>query len=304
MTSGGRGRGADGGAAKRARRSSRPAAPAAAPEWAFLGAKILEPLGPGGPRWVPAVTGLAGAVLLGWAFVMASQPAMSAAGGTPADVDVAAAVSTGRTVEITRLLWAITVLGNTSVAWACALGAIFTLVIWGYRTHAVLVAVTVGGGNALSALIKLLFERPRPQGIDALIAPPHSFSMPSGHVVYATLVAALILFAVVNAKRVSASAKSVMSGLALLWMMLMGVSRVYLGVHWASDAVAGWLLGGAWASACIGAWVSWRRGAKDEVHVPVLAPRQRTLFAATAIGVTVAVIWVSARATPLLAMKG
>lgn len=113
-----------------------------------------------------------------------------------------------------------------------------------------LVALSVAGGALLSSALKLGIDRPRPDLVPHLVE-ALSPSFPSGHamlstVVYLTLGALLARFEFRRrATRVYVVACAI--GLALA----IGVSRVYLGVHWPSDVLAGWCLGGAWAIACL-----------------------------------------------------
>lgn len=117
------------------------------------------------------------------------------------------------------------------------------------KTHAALfVLLAVGGGALLSTLLKIGFDRPRPDLV------PHgsivyTASFPSGHamlaaVVYLTLGA---LLARVQPRRLL---KLYLLGLALLLTVAVGASRVYLGVHWPTDVLAGWAVGAAWALLC------------------------------------------------------
>jgi undecaprenyl-diphosphatase len=122
------------------------------------------------------------------------------------------------------------------------------LMIVGKRGTALLVLVAVIGGTLLSSGLKLGFERPRPDLV------PHATrvytaSFPSGHammsaVTYLTLGA---LLARVETRR---RARAFIVGLAVAMTLLVGMSRVYLGVHWPSDVLAGWSVGAAWASLC------------------------------------------------------
>ena len=119
-----------------------------------------------------------------------------------------------------------------------------------HRKHkaALAVLVAVGIGILLSTLVKMGFDRPRPD-----LVPHGSYvytaSFPSGHsmmsaVVYLTL--AVMLARVRPQWRI----KIYVLGVAVLVTLLVGFSRVYLGVHWPSDVLAGWSVGAAWALTC------------------------------------------------------
>lgn len=121
------------------------------------------------------------------------------------------------------------------------------LVGWlGWRRHlwaAAMLAVSMLGAVVLTWSLKFLFNRPRP-----LLWPHGTVSFgdafPSGHSVYAaTLPVALALLVRSGPWQVPAW------GVAALWMLAMGWSRVYLGVHFPSDVLAGWCLGLVWTLA-------------------------------------------------------
>jgi undecaprenyl-diphosphatase len=111
-----------------------------------------------------------------------------------------------------------------------------------------LLLASVGGGILVSTLLKLAFERARPDLV------PHgshvsSASFPSGHsmmaaVVYLTLG---VLLARVEPRR---RTKAYVLSVAVILTLLVGVSRVYLGVHWPTDVLAGWSVGAGWALLC------------------------------------------------------
>ena len=128
------------------------------------------------------------------------------------------------------------------------------------KSHAALfVLVAVGGGMLLSTGLKIGFDRPRPDLVShGTIV--YTASFPSGHsmlaaVTYLTLGA---LLARVQARLVL---KLYLLGLAILLTVSVGASRVYLGVHWPTDVLAGWAVGAAWALFCWAAalWLQ-RRG--------------------------------------------
>lgn len=132
--------------------------------------------------------------------------------------------------------------------------AMVTLAVFGFllmvrkRGAALLLAVSIGGGTLLSTLLKDIFGRPRPDLVPHAVE-VYSASFPSGHamlsaVTYLTLGALLVR---VQAHR---REKAYILGVAVVVTLLVGSSRVYLGVHWPSDVLAGWCVGSVWAMLC------------------------------------------------------
>lgn len=113
---------------------------------------------------------------------------------------------------------------------------------------ALFLIVAAAGGQTLNTLLKFLYGRPRPDTALRWLE-IDSLSFPSGHstssaVIYLTL--AVLLARLTENKR----QKVYLIGSALLLSFLVGLSRVYLGVHYPTDVVAGWTLGVAWAQLC------------------------------------------------------
>lgn len=111
---------------------------------------------------------------------------------------------------------------------------------------ALFVVLSIASGTAVSQLLKLVYDRPRPDIVDHLVQ-THTASFPSGHatmsaVVYLTLAALIVRLVDGFVVRVYVVCVAVALTAAV------GVSRIYLGVHWPSDVAAGWALGAAWAS--------------------------------------------------------
>lgn len=144
----------------------------------------------------------------------------------------------------------LTHLGGT-VALTLATAVVAGLLLFERRpAKAGLVVAAVVGGTALSSALKWGLDRPRPDLVPHLVE-ALSPSFPSGHamlstVVYLTLGALLARF---EFRRGATRAYVVACSIGLA--LAIGVSRVYLGVHWPSDVLAGWCLGGAWAIACL-----------------------------------------------------
>jgi undecaprenyl-diphosphatase len=140
-----------------------------------------------------------------------------------------------------------TALGGIAVLTLASIAAALFLWMSGRRRSVLLVVVAVAGGWILSLLLKRGYDRPRPD-----LVPHESFvytaSFPSGHsmmsaVTYLTLGA--LLARVLPRLRM----KLLVLGAAVAITVVTGVSRVYLGVHWPTDVLAGWALGASWAVA-------------------------------------------------------
>ncbi|WP_147026605.1 phosphatase PAP2 family protein [Methylobacterium oxalidis] len=155
------------------------------------------------------------------------------------------------------------------------LGSVFTIVfvtvavtaylaLAGKRRIAAFVVAAVGGGEIVSTVLKLFYHRPRPDlvphGMEVFTA-----SFPSGHammsaIAYLTLAT---LLARVDPHR---GVKALVLTLGIVITLCVGVSRVYLGVHWPSDVLAGWCVGAAWAALC---WfVALQLQRRGEVEAP------------------------------------
>jgi undecaprenyl-diphosphatase len=117
------------------------------------------------------------------------------------------------------------------------------------KSHAALAILgAVIGGIVISTLIKMGFDRPRPDLVPhgALVS---TASFPSGHSMMSATVY-LTLGALSMRLRPERWLKIYVLILAVLLTVLVGVSRVYLGVHWPTDVLAGWTVGAAWALLC------------------------------------------------------
>jgi undecaprenyl-diphosphatase len=131
--------------------------------------------------------------------------------------------------------------------------------VTGFRHAALMVLASVVIGVLLSNSLKAAFSRPRPPLIpqDMVV---YTASFPSGHATLSAVVY-LTLGALLCRTQFSLAVKTYILGFAGFLTAIVGVSRVYLGVHWPTDVIAGWLVGGAWALLCslVMAWLQ-RRG--------------------------------------------
>lgn len=142
----------------------------------------------------------------------------------------------------------VTALGGVGVLAFVTLAAAGFLALQGKRHLAAYVLLAAGTGMLLSMLLKAGFDRPRPDLV------PHAqtvytSSFPSGHSMMSAI-AYLTLGALLAEAQASPLLKAYLLGLAVLLTVAVGVSRVYLGVHWPTDVLGGWTAGCAWALAC------------------------------------------------------
>lgn len=141
----------------------------------------------------------------------------------------------------------LTSLGSFSVLGLMFLVVTIYLLMAGRRRVAAWVAVTVGGGTLLSTALKLHYDRPRPDLGVAL--PVFTSSFPSGHALISTVVY-LTLGAMLARSTTERALQVFFVGTAVLLALLIGLTRVYLGVHFPTDVLAGWSVGATWAGAC------------------------------------------------------
>ena len=141
-----------------------------------------------------------------------------------------------------------TALGGVAVLLLVTLAAAGFLWISGKSHALLLLLISTGGGWLLMAGLKQWFDRPRPSVVPHLMLAKSS-SFPSGHatlsaVVYLTLGALLARMAETTARKLYILA------VALILTAIVGVSRVFLGVHYPTDVLAGWSFGLSWAMLC------------------------------------------------------
>jgi len=155
----------------------------------------------------------------------------------------------------------VTALGSIIVVIILSGAVLGYLLMLGRRGPALLLLISVAGGTALNDLLKYVFARPRP---DLVLPATQVFtsSFPSGHAAVSAVVY-LTLGALLARDAPSVAAKIYVMAVAILIVFLVGVSRVFLGVHYPTDVLAGWCIGSAWALTC---WLAANRLKNRRVH--------------------------------------
>jgi len=149
--------------------------------------------------------------------------------------------------SFTSILQFFTHVGSVAVLGCLLIATVVVFWICKWRREAMLLAVTMAGAGVLNAALKFGFHRARPSPYFGITA-PHSFSYPSGHAMFSFAFFAAI--AVLSTPRIGTRwARALVWLAAAILVALIGFSRIYLGVHYPSDVLAGYLTAFIWVMA-------------------------------------------------------
>jgi undecaprenyl-diphosphatase len=194
------------------------------------------------------LSGAAVAIFLTWVFSEVAEKVR--AGSTqPIDDAVLRWMAAHQSPGIQSAMLEITSLGTSAVVTMIVLIAGLFLWLNHHKHSAILLIAATLGGMVLDGLLKIGFNRPRPQifqwGTQVV-----SSSFPSGHAMASTIVYGTVAYLAARLQQNVAS-RFLTMGLAALIIVLICSSRVYLGVHYPSDVLAGVIIGLAWAGFCM-----------------------------------------------------
>lgn len=164
------------------------------------------------------------------------------------DAFVRNAVHRLATPGLTRLMQAFSFFGSVAVVAVLVLLAIGVCLYFRRIRTAALLVITVLGASALDITLKHAFHRPRP--VTFFGPTPSTYSFPSGHAIL-SLCFYGVLGTILSARVRGRLAQVCIWGTAVLVIGMIGLSRIYLGVHYPSDVIAGYGAGAVWAGAVI-----------------------------------------------------
>lgn len=148
----------------------------------------------------------------------------------------------------TEMMRDVTAMGSTIVLSLITIAAVMFLWLTRNRRAAMWVLGAVAGGIILGMALKYAFDRPRPDFIlDSVRV--YTSSFPSGHALMSAVVY-LTLGALIAQTQQDARLRVYIIAFSVFLTLIVGISRVYLGVHWPTDVLGGWALGAAWATGC------------------------------------------------------
>lgn len=150
---------------------------------------------------------------------------------------------------ITSFMKIITFLGSSVFIILLSISILYFLYkVLNHRSELILFIAALIGSNILCVLLKLFFHRARPD-LHRLIE-ISGYSFPSGHATNAMTVYGILTFILWRNIRTK-SGRSLLIITSLIMILLIGISRIYLGVHFPSDVIAGYFTGGFWISTAI-----------------------------------------------------
>ncbi|WP_134116632.1 phosphatase PAP2 family protein [Kribbella kalugense] len=193
-----------------------------------------------------ALLGLVVSVVGAIGFACLADAAEEGDGLAAFDPQLTADFVARRTPSLTDVAQGISFVGNVPVL--LLLTALVALGLW-IRTRRwqppALLALGMGGAGALTYILKVLIGRHRP-GAGFVLGPIDTgFSFPSGHTLSSTVFFAL-LAAIVWSAEVRRTSKIAAVVSAVVLSLAMGMSRIYLGYHWGTDVLAGWIVAVTW----------------------------------------------------------
>ncbi|HJU64958.1 MAG TPA: phosphatase PAP2 family protein [Gemmatimonadaceae bacterium] len=194
------------------------------------------------------IAGAALAIIGTWGFVQLAQ--VVTAGNTQAfDDAVLTWMAEHRMQWLEVSLLEITALGDGVVVMVIAAVAALFLSLTSHRYSAFLLLLATAGGLVLNTILKQSFARPRP-AIFPWVTNVFSSSFPSGHAMTAAIVYATVAYLAARLEK-RRWMRWITMTIAILLIALICVSRMYLGVHYPSDVLAGLIIGFAWAGFCM-----------------------------------------------------
>ena len=217
-------------------------------------------LSPEGYLGLHLVVGFLVALLAGWAFGRIADGVFESEATRAADRYAHEVVEAWRSPGLTAVMKFMSLVGRD---WARGvIAVVVAAALLRARSHRRLYAfaTTLLGGLLLTQALKAVFRRARPSDIEHL-GSAHGYSFPSGHAIGAVLLfgslAYVVYFSIDHSRRLRLLAVA----LCVLMILSIGASRVYLGVHYLSDVIAGFAAGLCWLAVCLSgteAWVRWR----------------------------------------------
>jgi membrane-associated phospholipid phosphatase len=198
----------------------------------------------------------------------------------PGDRSIIAALQRQQYPWMRRFMLAISELGFPRMSIPLTLGVSGIFLALRFRLEAIFILLTASS-NLLNALVKRLIKRPRPTAeLVTVVRVINEPSFPSGHVMHYTNFYGLLIYLLATNWR-SGKLRNTLIAICSALITFIGLSRVYLGAHWPSDVMAGYLYGGLWFGGImalylrIKAWVHPAKGKTPDAMKPLGQPEEQ-----------------------------
>jgi len=186
-----------------------------------------------------------------WAFAELTEEVVEG-GAHQIDESILRWINQHASARLDRLTLQVTAVGNGGTV--VVLTLVTSAFLWVARQRLAIILLVSGivGADLINRVLKTTFDRPRPElfVLETPFSRPLSASFPSGH---ATGAVAFYLVVAYLLGRLGGKGwfKVLVNGIAAVLVLAIGASRMYLGVHYPSDVLAGWLIGFIWVTLCI-----------------------------------------------------
>lgn len=193
------------------------------------------------------------------------------------DLRVASAVQSITLPGMEEAMHIVSLAGNGVTSWVIVVIAFFIFFAFRRRSEAFGLLLSAAGGSALNRLFKYLVARPRPTLEHVRVSGEWANeSFPSGHVTFYVCFFGFLFFVALALLPKGSNVRRVACALAALPVLLVGLSRVYLGAHWPSDTLGAYLFSGLWLAFSLDLYRRWKHRAtfhteeevKEEVREP------------------------------------
>lgn len=142
-----------------------------------------------------------------------------------------------------QFMVAISTIGYMHITIPVVLGTALIFLLSGYRRQALFTTLTLCSG-LISSVVKYFINRPRPtRDLVRIIEVTRQQSFPSGHVMFYTVFFGMLIYLMYQLKQLPQAIRQFVTALSASMMILISISRIYLGAHWFTDVLAGYLLG-------------------------------------------------------------
>jgi undecaprenyl-diphosphatase len=227
-------------------------------DWEPLAARIWSRVAPGWLFSLSAAAGLSGIALGAMVTGAVVDDVTDGDGVAVLDRPVAAFVAGHRSGALTVVMRAASAAGDpVALAGVTVAAGVLASVLWRGWWPVMVAAVTTAGGAVLTLVFKEVLGRPRPP-LAGAVAAADGYAFPSAHA--AVAVAALGVLAYLGTAHLRSWAGRVAAWAAAAALAaLVGISRVYLGVHWTTDVIGGWAFGACWLAVVITGWITLAR---------------------------------------------